>query len=444
MNNKNLLKNSLITLIVIALAIISFGGIFVTEKNNVKNLLPKYFLAKDIKGYRMLEFGIKEETTISTNEEGEQSQEQTNSYTIDDYKKSKEILENRISKMGITDYNIRNNLENGNLVIELPEYNDMDSIINELTYKGKFEILDDATNEVLMDNSDLDKAEVGYGTDNSGNTAVYFSFIFNESGKEKFKNITNTYRHVEETTVETENTENTENTEATEETHEDKKVKITFDDETIFSSHFEQEISNGVLQLNLGTSSNYSIEELQERAAEASKLSMALNLGKIPVDLEVKKDVYIESDFIQVKINIIIYTVLALVCLSMIYMLFKYKLNGYKANVALVGFISILLIAVRVFNVEISISGIFAFILSIGIEIVILINILKDIKGGIDVKIALLNNIKKYMIVLAPAFIISVIFTLMNLSFGMVFFWGLFISVLYNVSLTRVLLVDKK
>lgn len=444
MNKKNLLKNSLITLVVIVLAIISFGGIFVVEKNTVKNIVPDYILAKDLKQYRMLEFGVKKETTISTNEDGEQREKESNSYTADDYKKCKEILENRLSKMSITDYNIRNNLENGNLVIELPEYDGMDAIVSELVYKGKFEVLDEDTNEVLMDNNDLANAEVGYGTDNSGNTAVYFSFIFNEAGKEKFKNITNTYRHVEETTTETESTENTESTESTEETNKDKKVKITFDDETIFSDHFEKEISNGVLQLNLGTSSMYSISELQERASEASRLALAMNLGKMPVDLELKKDILMENNFVQERASIIIYTVLALVCLAMIYMLFKYKSYGYKANIALVGFIAILLLAIRLFNVEISISGIFALILSIVIEIIMLINILKDNKEKTDIKAALLNNVKKYLFVLAPALIVSIIFTLMNLSFGMVFFWGLFISVLYNVSLTYVLFVDKK
>ena len=432
MSKKNLLKLTLITLAVIVLAIVSFGGIYVTDKNNVKNILPEYVLSKDFKGYRLLEFSKKEIEVVVDSENNEERKD-----TKEDYDKCKEILENRLIKMGITDYIIRLNEDNGKIVLEIPEYEDMDPIVVELSYQGKFEIVDTTSKEVLMDNSDLDRAEVGYGSDNTGNTVVYFSFIFTEAGKEKFKNVTNTYRHVE-------NTETTEESTESEENSEEKTISLNYDGETLFSTHFEEEISNGILQLNLGTSANNTIAELQERMSEASRLSLALNLGKLPIELDLQKDIFVESDISQAKISIVIFIMLAVVCIAMIYSVIKYKMLGFRANVSLVGFIALLLLAVRIFNVEISISGIIALIISIVIEIIMLINILKDNKEGISIKTALVQNIKKYIVVLVPAFIVSIVFTLSNLNYGAVLFWGLFINILYNLSLTRLVMIDKK
>ena len=50
--------------------------------------------------------------------------------------------------------------------------------------------------------------------------------------------------------------------------------------------------------------------------------------------------------------------------------------------------------------------------------------------------------IKKYVIALIPTLIIAVVFTLMNIAIGSVIFWAVVIAILYNLSITNIMLKD--
>ena len=56
--------------------------------------------------------------------------------------KSKNLgrVENRLKKLGVQDYKIRQNYENGEIIIEIPEDTTTDDVISNFTYKGNFEI----------------------------------------------------------------------------------------------------------------------------------------------------------------------------------------------------------------------------------------------------------------------------------------------------------------
>ena len=118
----------------------------------------------------------------------------------------------------------------------------------------------------------------------------------------------------------------------------------------------------------------------------------------------------------------------------MIYFIIKYKTKGILGSISLVGYIAILLIALRIFNVEISVGSLAGIALSIAINYFIISSILKQKE--------IMPVIKKYVIALIPTLIIAVVFTLMNIAIGSVMFWAVVIAILYNLSITNIMLKD--
>ena len=72
MRNFKAMKKTLIILTIILLSMISFAGIYVKDKNQVKNIMPEYLLARDLKGYRRVELSVSNEVieTIKYDQEG--------------------------------------------------------------------------------------------------------------------------------------------------------------------------------------------------------------------------------------------------------------------------------------------------------------------------------------------------------------------------------------
>lgn len=438
------IKFTLIILSIILLSIISFVGIYVQNKNTFENVLPNYLLAKDLKGYRRVELQVsKESQTIKYDAEGKEigendtekevartEEKKVNNdevLTLDNYKNVKNIIENRLNKMNVSNYIIRQDNTNGNIILELEENSDTDRVIGQLYMQGKFEIVDKDTNEVLMTNQDLESVKAGYGTNGNGTTVVFINIQFNKEAVEKFKNITNTYI---ETNVEKEVAEGEEPKQETKA----KEITIKIDDSTLLSTHFDEEVSNGLLQLSVGSSSSSRTDELQDYLLEANSMAALLNAGKMPIVYEVEQNKYVFSNITINEIGIAIIILVIILIIGIIYLIMKYKIKGILGSISLIGYIAILLIALRYFNVEISIGGLLGITLSIILNYVILANILKEK----DV----IKTIKKYALVLIPTLIIAIVFTFMNIGIGITLFWGIAISLLYNLSITNIMLRD--
>lgn len=448
------MKITLIILTIILLSMISFIGIYMQDKNQIKNIMPEYLLSRDLKGYRRVELKVSDEIaeTIRYDEEGKVLSEDDTETTAartevkmvnnsevlteENYKISKEILEKRLNKMQVEDYIIRQDKENGSIILELPENSNTDRVVGQLSLQGKFEIVDNDTNEVLMTNNDLKSVKAGYGTTSSGATAIFININFNKEGTEKFKNITNTYV---ETVVEKEEEETTNEVETKEEEKDKtetvtKEIAIKIDDSTLLTTHFDTEISNGVLQLSVGSSSNATAEDMQEYLLEANTMAALLDAGKMPIVYEVEQNKYILSDITTDEIEIAVSIAIVILAIGMIYFIIRYKTKGILGSISLIGYVAILLIAVRIFNVEISVGSLVGIALGIAINYFIISSMLKQKE--------IMPVIKKYVIALIPTLIIAVVFTLMNIAIGSVMFWAVVIAILYNLSITNIMLKD--
>lgn len=436
------LKITVIVLLIILLSMVSFIGIYVQDKNQVKNILPEYILSRDLKGHRRIELKVKDEVketkkydadnnliTDDTTEVARTEEIKVNSeemLTKENYEASKKVIEKRLEEMQVNNYDIRQNSENGTIILELPEDDNTDRTVGQLSLQGKFEIIDKDTNEVLMTNDDLKSVQSRYGTTSSGTTSIVLNIQFNKEGTEKFKNITNTY-------VQTTKTVEQEGEEAKEETV-TKEISIKIDDTTLLSTHFSEQVTNGLLQLSVGSSANSTTEELQEYAKEATSMAALLDSGKMPIVYEVEQNKYILSEITQDVVAKVIVVSIIVLTLAIIYLIIKYKGKGILAGISIIGYVALLLLAIRYANVEVSIAGIIEILFSTLINYMLVVSMLKEEKIN--------NAIKKYSLILIPTLVIAIAFTFANIAVGIVLFWGIVIAMLYNISVTNLLLRD--
>lgn len=432
-----LLGNILTVIIIILLSVVSFVGIYVIDKNSMKNIIPEYKLGMDLYGARNIAIKVDDSTEtkkydadgnlvtdVSSEEYAEEVEEPVNSpemLTAENYKLVKDIIEDRLNYMQVEGYLLRYDESTGEINLELPENSSTDYIAQYTITKGEFKVSDNDTSEVLLTNADLKSAKVQYNTDSTG-TTVYLSIEFNKEGTKKLQDISKTY-------IKSEDSEGNDTT---------KKVKMTLDDQTIIATYFQDEIKDGIIQLSMGTSSNLS--DIQTNLQQASNIAVFLNTKPMPITYKMEVNRFVYSDITE-KTLAWICIILGIVAIVMaVFMIVKYRRNGIMGVIANIGFAAILLLALRFGNVIISLPGIFAIAVMIFIEYIITMLILKEYSKKYDSE-TLEKNIKKLLvrisITLVPLTVMAVTFALMSwqeiASVGMILFWAILIIAIYNI-----------
>ena len=467
-------KIKILTIIlgIVLVTMVAFFGIYVQVQNRMENKVKDYSYAMDLKGARNIR--LKVDTTTNTvikdsegndvtDENSELSDEELTEkgYTkeetkknpdealnLDNYKKTKEIIEKRLKELGVTNYITKLDEQTGDILIEIPENNNTDSVINNLGTTGKFEIIDSDTKEVLMNNNDIKRARVMYGSNSASSsygTSVYLEIEFNKEGTEKLENISKTY-------VQTNTTNQTNSTETNSSTETDnsktKEITMKIDDEEIMTTSFDETIETGKLQLSLGSATTDN-STLQGYIAQASSMAIVLNNGNMPVAYTVSQNEYILSDITQNEINIIVYVILAIMIIGLVVLIVRYKTKGLINAFSFIGLTALLLLLLRYTNVLISIESIF------GIAIILILNYIfinkllskfrKEENGDKSkLNISLKETYKEFFIRMIPILITIITFCFINWetisSFGMVMFWGIALIAIYNITITNLLM----
>ena len=441
-NNKTLklLGKISVVVIILLLSLISFAGIYVKDKNAMKNVIPEYKLGTDLYGARNILVKVDDSTTTKkydsngnlvenssdkdeNNENITEVEEKVNPdelRTAENYETVKNIIEARLKYMNVEDYLLRFDESTGNISLEVPENSSTDYIAQYTITKGEFKIVDNDTSEVLLSNADLKEAKVQYSTSTSG-TTVYLTIEFNKDAVEKLKNISNTY--ISSTDAEGKTTT--------------KKIKMTLDDSTIISTYFQEEISTGIIQLSMGTSTNTS--EIQSNIQSASNMAVLLNTDPMPLTYTMETNRFVYSDITAETLKIVIVGLCIVALIMAICMVIKFKKNGLMGVIADIGFTAVLLLAIRYGNVEISLAGIFAIAIAVIVEYIVTGLILNEYSKKCEKEI-LIKNIKHLMgriaICLVPFVVMAVTFALISweeiASIGMILFWAIIIMIIYN------------
>lgn len=405
-------------IIILLISLVSFGGIYVKDKNKMSNVIRDYILGTDL--------GASRNIVIKVDEENEDL------LTEENYAKARDIVVSRLKYMKLDYYEMKFDESTGTIYLDVPENSRADYAAQYSVTKGEFKIEDNDTKELLLSKADVKEAKVQYQTTESGTTVV-LNIEFNKDGAEKLRNISNTY-------VQSTDSEGNDTT---------KKIKMSLDDTTIMTTYFAQEMTDGQMQVSLGTSSDS--EQIQNRITQATNIAVFLNTDTMPLTykIDVNKSVYSSLTDNVLKIAIIVSVVIY--ALLLVYMIIKYKKEALLAVVTNIGFVAILLLIIRYTNVDITLTGLITIPISIIIQYVFLMNILKVKTEKIDndskvqrVKETIRNGIEK----LIPVAVIAVVFALTKwetvYSAGMLLFWEIAVLILYNLSTLKIMFLKNE
>lgn len=466
------IKILVITLVIALITMIGFFGIYVNVQNRMEDKVKDYSYAMDLEGTRNIRLKVdtQNKTTIKDAEGKEVTDTENltdeqiaeNGYTkeetpynnpedlnAENYKKSKKVIEKRLEKLGVENYTIKLDEQTGDIIVELTENNNTDTIISNLYTVGKFEIVDSETNEVLMNNDDIKLANVMYGSGSSSGTtssgtSVYLNIEFTKEGSKKLEDISGKYVKTEaEATNETTDETSEETSETTE-----KKITMKVDDEEIMSTSFDEPLRTGKLQLSIGTASTDN-KTIQGYVEQASSMSTVLDTGKMPVKYTIEGNEYILSDITDNELQIVGYVILAVTVLALIILVIRYKTRGLLGAISYIGLISIFVLVIRYANVILSIEGLFAIALIMILNYIFINKMLSKIKNNKElnktkVNVATKETYKEFFIKIVPIIIAVISFAFIKWipisSFGMVMFWGIALIALYNFIITSNLL----
>ena len=434
---------ALITLLIILLSIISFEGLFVQDTKFMKNLVPEYELGMDLEGYRAITVAVSDEketiyydaegNVVTTEAEDGKSEEvpvnNEEDLTKENYEKAKDLIKARLKDLEIKEYLVRLDEESGSVTVQLPEDSMTDIASQFLTTTGEFTIEDAETGEVLLDNSNIKEAKVGYASASTG-TSVYLSIEFNKDSKEKLREISTTY--VTTTNEEGEETE--------------KQVELKMDGSTMLSTSFADELADGILPINMGTATDNTT--LNTYMQQASNIAILINNGPLPLEYESDQNRFIQSD-LSLEDAIVPGIVLAVILvIGFIVLIIKYKKLGLAAIVSFIGYVAIVLLALRIFNIVITLEGIYAIVASMLLNYILLAYLLNTLSKAdtAEWKTAFNKAILSIIFVLVPVLIIGIVLCfaawMPTFSFGTVTFWAILIMILYNISITKVLVLN--
>ena len=290
-------KKLITVLIIIVVALIMFASFFGVYRKNENgeriNILPGYKLGMEFGKTRVITAEVSQEVTTTiydsegntvTPEEGKEYTEEEGYTTVEkavnpssnkkleNYKKAKKIIEQRLKNNNITEYSIDLNEITGKMKIEIPENSEADNVENLIKNSGSFVLLDGETFEVVLDSSYLKKADVMY-SNGDVKTAVFLQLEFNEEGTKKLEELNKIY--VETTEEKTNENGETENVTSS------KNVWVLLNDKFLGATTLPNIVYNDKILFTYGYSNDN--DEIQTAMNEARAEAILLNSGTAPL-----------------------------------------------------------------------------------------------------------------------------------------------------------------
>ncbi len=457
-----IVKTLAIVLIAILISVIAFCGLYVKNYGIWRNILPDFKLGMELNGFRELRYVLDdseeekevyvdsegnyagtviEETESTTSEETETQEDdvaeeveveskykketrtikanEESNINIENFEKTKKIIQKRLETIDLYEYNIRQDFVTGEIIVELPDDDNIELEEFLISTMGKVEIIDHQTGIILMDNSNIKKATM-LGSSSNNTYQAYLQLEFDEEGTEILKEISNEYITVTDGAGnETTN-----------------YISVTLDDQTLITTYFGEELDTGAIQIPFGDSSE-TYEDYVAVAENVEMISEIINGDTMPLAYELSSDNYIQAPITEYYILIAEIVASVIILIISIYLVVRFKLEGLKYAILGIGYIGLLSLVIRYTNVMVTLNSLIAFVAVVIINYVFYIKVLKKLKENENKKIALGNAMKELYLAIIPVCIIAVIFTFMSSviisSIGMTLFWGLLVQALCSL-----------
>ena len=446
MKAKKVITIITVILLVAIISIASFGGIYKKKDYKVVNVVPDYILGMEFTDSRVINLEVDKSSEIIiydkdgnkvtekkdgveyTTENGyttvENKKNSDEVLTVDNYKKTKTILKKRLKGLGVDQYRVTLDETTGNIQIRIPENDNTDIVIYNLLQSGTLQLKDSETEEVLIDTNSVKKAKLVYSQGET-QTGVYLQVKLNKEGTQKLEEISKIYVG---TSSESSNEE--------EKTEETKNVAVYLNEVAVTETYFGQPITDGTLNIIIGQASDSAtLEQYIEVGEEAETI---LNSGVLPIS-------YTETDSVEAsritsqQIQIGVYVMIGIVVLMTIIFVIGLRTKGIFASILQIGYIALLLLALRYTNVKITLEGI------AGIALGSIINFVYIYKAFKNIELNFVKDITaKFAIKLIPVYVIAIILSFNRIaniySLGMVLVWSIITMYIYNLIITQITL----
>lgn len=473
------LKVITIALAVFTISLVAFKGVYVQKYNKMENIIKEYSFSSNLSGYRELVFEISDSTEVLDNngnyigntDKITDENIESNSYQKTDkkvnseeskneenYKITKDIIEKRIKKLGVTEYSFSFDKENGKMYLLLPEDKDTDHTVSNILQVSDFKIRDAKdSSKIFVTNDQLKKVATVYNTTEKG-TTVFLQIELNEKGKETLKEIsvgeyatpkkeTENKSSEDKNAVEAEGNvsseENTENKETSKEaeTEDKNEIVLEIDGNTMVQTSFADPIENGIINLSMNQETT-DTKSINEALQSASTIAILLNTGKLPLTYKVSENQYIIPNEVSENIKFMYKIILIITGIAVGLLIISFKVNGIIASIAYIGYIAVYCLLIRYTNLVVSPESITAMALLLILNYGLVKRIVQKNEKEKDLrKIVYANEFKSTILKLIPIYIISIIFSFIKWTsistFGMFMFWGLTLSIIYNYYITK-------
>lgn len=501
LNTNKIIRIALFTIFMVATCVISYIGIYVIKSGDQKNIIRDYRYANDFNKY--YEFVIApnrsaNEENVFLDKDGnvvrlvpdneiqteeatkkekpdiekikkETGDENAQEYTIakkayrynaadvlnkDKFIENKNKIKRSLADQKITSYNIREDLETGKLVYEIPqtEISDLNSVTKLLTQSGKFEVVDAQTDRPYLKNEDIKEAKLL----ETAEYGVILNVELKEKSKEKFKEITAKYA---EKTNKIKEANEAEAKKKAEEGGEENnsplktstygrtegapELAIKLSGTLLQRGEVPKAIENGIIQIPLGKTDPKS-QDYQRHLAEISTIYTGLKVGEKPVLYDLESQKFVEGNASFEKTQNVIYILGGIFLVMAISLVIFFKGKGILSALSLITYLAIMLITIRYTNIYITVSVIVGVTLLYIMQFILLVLLNLEYKkyGKIDLFKSYVKEYKELIVVLIAAIILCFAPYTEFAGFGKVVFLGIIISLIYNYFITKNLLKD--
>lgn len=439
----------IIILVLALLMFASFFGVYKKNENGEKvNLLPNLKLGMEFGQTRTITANVSEQTTktiydaegnIITPEDGVEYTEEAGYKTVEtpvndasiktleNYRKTKDIIEKRLEGNNITDFNIELDEKIGQIKLQIPENESADEIEYLIKNTGSLILLDSETFEVVFDNSYFDKAEV-MRSQGDIETGIFLQLSFNEEGTKRINELADIYK----TTTE----EQTDETGETKQVEKSKTVWVILNDSFLGATVLPNIVYDGKIILTFAASSD--TKELNEAVKSASQQAVLLNSGTTPLQYEYSDEV-VETNITTQSILLYLSAIGMVFLLAYAYLIIKFKAKGFISIYFQVGYLAVLLLLLRLTSVTITMEGMAAIIISLILDYIFTYITLTNLNTEVEGMYKKSNL--QFLFNSLPIYVIALVFTYGKLtyisSFGMTLFWGIIMVYLYNYVFTK-------
>ena len=396
MKAKSIIKLVLVVLVIAAISLLAVFGLTINGTTYVPKAQDGITFGLDIAGGTSVMYEAKTEV----------SEEEANTVL--------QTMRKRLDGKGYTEATITREGAK-RFTVEIPQVTDTQEVVDILGTTAKLTFVDPEQN-VVLEGKDVKKAQVNSVPDQVTNIPEYVvSLEFNDEGAKLFADATTKFVG--------------------------QPIYIFLDETLISMPTVNEPITNGEAMI----SGDFTY-------ATAEELATLINSGNLPVELNLISMNTVDATLGAGSLENAVKAALIALVIIMLFMIAFYRLPGFMASIALCAYTAITVLAMILFNVNLTLSGIAGIVLSMGMavdaNVVIFERIIDELKLGKSIAAAVDAGFNRALTAVIDSNITTIISSLALYflgtgtvkGFAITLLIGVIVSMFTAITLTKFLL----